>query len=504
MFNWTGVAGDSSSDNYRFFTIPGQDPDQIVYFYVYAENDTEGVSTSPIKKYPTMEEPANVRINEFMYDNVGTDAGCFIELYGPSGLSLNGWQLIMVNGYNGTDKKIIDLTGHSIPTNGFFVIAQDATVPEYDMIDALADFENGPDNIHLRKDGFTYDAVGYGSFDPAEYFMGETWPTYDPGYPYGYSLCRYPDGADLDYNRRDFGVYGSAYNTPGTANAAPTEYTIRQIQEPVKSDSPHMTERVIVGGIVTADPVECTYNPGYYIETSSGGVWSGVLVYDLFYEPTRGDSVKVRGTVTEEYNRTQISYVTEYTNYGAGSMPDPYPTTTADVADTFGVGESMEGVLVQVSGVTVLDTLGYGEFLITDGSDTCMADDICGYSTEVLPGDVFGYIRGVVDYSYGNFKIQPRDDDDFMEFAPANLTATKSAGDVHLQWTGESIAQYYVIYRNSDSLDVVATPGTDYLDAGAVGDTGTNYYYVVQARYTVGKSDSREVGEFDKSLHEVK
>ncbi|MCK4596607.1 hypothetical protein KAU04_01160, partial [bacterium] len=229
---------------------------------------------------------------------------------------------------------------------------------------------------------------------------------------------------------------------------------------------------------------------------------SGVLVYDLFYEPTRGDSVQVRGTVRENYDRTQISYVTHYTNFGAGSMPDPYPVTTANVED----GEAVEGVLVQVSGVTVLDTLDDGVFLISDGSDTCTVDDICGYTTEVEPGDVFGYIRGVVDYPLltGEFRLQPRDDDDFMEFAPANLTATKSAGDVHLQWTGEGIAQYYVIYRNSDSLDVVATPGTDYLDAGAAGDTGTNYYYVVQARYTVGKSDSREVGEFDKLLQEVK
>jgi hypothetical protein len=506
---WTGVASDSSSDNYHYFTIPGQATENVVYFYAYAENDTGGVSSSPIKKYTTTEDDQNVRINEILYNPTGADVHCFIELYGPPELPLTGYSVVMVNGFDGTDKKTIDLTGYSIPTeDGFFVIAQDDGVSNYDIIDANADFENGPDNVHLRRNGYVVDAMGYGTFDQSEYFMGETWPAYNPGFPYGFSLCRYPDGADADYNRKDFGIYGSAYNTPGTANAAPTEYSIYDIQNESKGDSPHKNERVIVGGIVTADPVECTYNPGYYIEMSSGGQWSGILVYDLFYEPTRGDSVQVKGTVTEEYNRTQISYVTDYTNYGAGTLPDPYPTTTGNVYSD----ESLEGVLVQVMEVTVVDTLGGGEFWITDGAaaDTCVVDDVCGYSTTVAPGDEFAVIRGVVDYYLGRFLIEPRDDDDLMEFAPADLMAVKSSGDINLEWTGQAGAQYYVIYRSTDptatpgSLDVATPPTTDYLDVGAAGSTGTNYYYLVQARYTTGKSDSRPVGEFDKSIANVK
>ncbi len=501
---WTAVAADSSSANYHYFTIPGQDPEQDVDFYVYAENDTGGITESPTYTYNTTEDDQNVRINEILYDASGADAGCFIELYGPPSLSLNGYSVVMVNGFDGTDKKTIDLTGYSIPGDGFFVIAQDATVPNYDIITTDADFENGPDNVHLRRSGYRVDAMGYGTFDQSEYFMGETWPTYDPGYPYDFSLCRYPDGSDTDYNRRDFGVYGGAYNTPGAANAAPTEYSIYDIQNVPKSDSPHNTERVTVGGIVTADPVECTYNPGYYIEMSSGGQWSGVLVYDLFYEPTRGDSVQVKGTVTEEYNRTQISYVTEYANFGAGTMPAPYATTTSNLYSD----ESLEGVLVMVNQVTVVDSMGYGEYMITDGAvaDTCMLDDICGYSTVLHEGDQFDAILGVVDYSFGNFKIQPRDDADFINLG---LTATKSAGDIQLQWASMSGATSYVVFRSTDptvagdSLGEVTAPTVTYLDAGAAGNTGTNYFYAVQAR---GDKvvDSGAVGEFDKALANVK
>jgi hypothetical protein len=509
---WTGVVSDSVSSNYYYFTIPGQSDGDTVYFYAYAENDTGGVSTSPTHKYLVLDEFESVTINEFLYDKPGADAGCFIELYGPPTLSLNGWSLVMVNGFDGTDKKVINLTG-SIPADGFFVVAQDATVPDYDMIDPLADFENGPDNIHLRKGDFNYDAIGYGSFDRAEYFMGETWPTYDPGFPYGFSLGRYLDGADTDYNRRDFGVYGGAYNTPGDTNLAPSARTIREVQDPAaKAD--YTGERVVVGGIVTADPVECTYNPGYYIEMSSGGGWSGVLVYDLFYEPTRGDSVQVTGTVADEFGRTQISYVTGYNNYGAGNMPPSLPVFTTEVA----AAESLEGVLVQVQSVTVTDTLGYGEFNMTDGSGACMADDICGYATKVEPGDEFGIIRGVVDYSFGSFKVQPRDEDDFIEFYPADLTAAlssgakSSSGDVFLEWTSSSAPElHYVIFRSTDptamgdSLDSVVPPGDTYTDVGAVGSTTTNYYYVVQARFAGGApANSKQVGEFDKDLTNVK
>jgi hypothetical protein len=51
----------------------------------------------------------------------------------------------------------------------------------------------------------------------------------------------------------------------------------------------------------------------------------------------------------------------------------------------------------------------------------------------------------------------------------------------------------------------VAAPGTTYLDAGTTGSTATNYYYFVQARDTGKKLvDSGTVGEFDKSLSNVK
>ncbi len=43
----------------------------------------------------------SVFINEFHYDNVGTDAGEFIEIAAPAGTDLTGWSLVLYNGANG-------------------------------------------------------------------------------------------------------------------------------------------------------------------------------------------------------------------------------------------------------------------------------------------------------------------------------------------------------------------------------------------------------------------
>ena len=44
---------------------------------------------------------ASVFINEFHYDNTGTDVGEFIEIAGPAGTDLTSWSLFRYNGANG-------------------------------------------------------------------------------------------------------------------------------------------------------------------------------------------------------------------------------------------------------------------------------------------------------------------------------------------------------------------------------------------------------------------
>lgn len=53
-------------------------------------------------------------INEFHYDNDGTDTGEFIEIAGPAGTDLTGWSIVLYNGANGQSYGTTSLTGATL------------------------------------------------------------------------------------------------------------------------------------------------------------------------------------------------------------------------------------------------------------------------------------------------------------------------------------------------------------------------------------------------------
>jgi hypothetical protein len=160
----------------------------------------------------TVSVSSQVVINEVLYDPPGNDIGCFVELMGTPGLSLDDYSLVGANGEGGKKYNLIDLSGHRIPSDGYFVVAQDGNVPYADLVDSKANFQNGPDNIELWREEKKIDAVGYGDFSEAV-FTGEGDPTFDLS---GYSIGRRPDGADTDNNSIDF--VGLPIASPGRPN----------------------------------------------------------------------------------------------------------------------------------------------------------------------------------------------------------------------------------------------------------------------------------------------
>jgi hypothetical protein len=150
---------------------------------------------------------------DVLYDTPGAESGSSSELIGPGMTSLDGFSLVGVNGNGGFDYAVIDLAGQTIPSDGFFVIGDNADVPNVDLVDTLANLQNGPDNLELRYNGITIDAVGYGELN-GWVFTGEWLPTFDV--ENGHSVGRYPDGQDTDNNQADFNDYDTL--TPGTAN----------------------------------------------------------------------------------------------------------------------------------------------------------------------------------------------------------------------------------------------------------------------------------------------
>ena len=164
---------------------------------------------------------APVWISELLYDAAGSDQGAvFVELYGPAGLSLDGFTLEGVNGSGGAVGPVLALTG-PIPADGIFVVADtDAGTTGVANADLLLDFDfqNGPDSVVLRTAaGDVADALGYGSFGAGDVFAGEGAAAPDP--PAGQSLARVFANVDTDQNSVDFVALETP--TPGTAPTAP-------------------------------------------------------------------------------------------------------------------------------------------------------------------------------------------------------------------------------------------------------------------------------------------
>ena len=183
-----------------------------------------------------------------------------------------------------------------------------------------------------------------------------------------------------------------------------TPYTIYEIQYSTTGPSPHEGELVETTGVVTA-----IFEFYFFIQDGTGA-WNGIAIYPIQIVEI-GDEITISGSVLEYNDKTEITDILNMTNLGTADVPAPVIITTSALANS----ESYEGVLVKVEDVTVTnDDLGNGEWEIDDGSGPCRVDDLGTYTYVPALDDFIYSITGVVDYTYGNFKLEPRDDDDLV------------------------------------------------------------------------------------------
>lgn len=184
-----------------------------------------------------------------------------------------------------------------------------------------------------------------------------------------------------------------------------TPVTINQIQNTTTPpfDSPYMGQLVETSGIVTA-----TQFNGYYIQNGNGA-YNGVFVLDYINTPAIGDNITITGTVDEYFNYTTIENPSVLVvNSSGNTLPTPTTLTTLAVN-----AEQYEGVLVKVTGATcTVDTItnGNGEWTVNDGSGALIVDNKM-FSFNAVVSIAYN-VTGVVDYSFSNFKLLPRDMND--------------------------------------------------------------------------------------------
>ena len=102
---------------------------------------------------------------------------------------------------------------------------------------------------------------------------------------------------------------------------------------------------------------------GFYMQDDRAA-WSGIYVYDRTNIPTVGNTVRLQAKVSEYYNLTELTNISEYiVTSTTTSVPEPI---TLDCA-TAGT-KNYESCYVKISDFEVLESLAYGNYKVKDES----------------------------------------------------------------------------------------------------------------------------------------
>ncbi|MCX7958517.1 MAG: MopE-related protein, partial [Deltaproteobacteria bacterium] len=195
------------------------------------------------------------------------------------------------------------------------------------------------------------------------------------------------------------------------------QVTIYDIQNTASGNHPAENEPIIVKNVVVTAPTHSASANlnGIFVQEKNGGEYSGILVVypkNLGLGPfTIGDEVTIEGSY-KEYNDLSEIVATNIIKIGTTTIPSPEVVNPNDIATGGAKAENYEGVLVKVENVEVINANpdapnDYKEFTITGNlrvNDLYLYD----YTNKRRVGDKFNYIIGVLNYTYGNFKLEPR------------------------------------------------------------------------------------------------
>lgn len=164
---------------------------------------------------------AAIMINEIDYDQPGTDAAEFIELFnsGSTNVPLNNFSIELINGRDASSYRSIDLSGFEIKNNGYFVVCSDASLVkncDYSFTTSNGWLQNGaPDAVALYENSHLLDSLSYeGSMTV---FTEGDFMTINDNNSEIVSIARMANGMDSNNNAFDFKL---GCITPGTANIA--------------------------------------------------------------------------------------------------------------------------------------------------------------------------------------------------------------------------------------------------------------------------------------------
>lgn len=277
------------------------------------------------------------------------------------------------------------------------------------------------------------------------------------GTTYAATVGPYPNGTDLDYHVEvtDNDGFNGRSPSAGNYDLYVGVVTIQTVQSTVfaGSDSSQFENQPRnLAGIVTQAPGTIADNI-FVIQNhwTTDPAFRGIHVYSggsLVGQLELGDSVAVSGDVDEYFGLTEMRmhFTDAYHDYGqVGELQGFVLPTTSFLPDSTGAlpaAESWEGVLLQFNGSIVTNaSAGFGQYYIdntapTTGQETLVDDEsrVSGLTYAPAASDARTF-RGIGDFTFGQYKLQPRNDSDILPFNPANAVGVEIASGATLRFT---------------------------------------------------------------------
>ena len=187
---------------------------------------------------------------------------------------------------------------------------------------------------------------------------------------------------------------------------------------------------VEIAGVATVDTSFNSSFEAYMIQDGSGA-WNGISAFGIMEELFRGDEVKLYGQISEENpawtfkwgNNTVIIVDSVEVLSEDNEIPSPVTTNTGELSNDSEVAEQYESVLVKVDDAEVSSANQY-DWSIDDGSGSCLLDDDAASGSlydwfwgddTLSEGDQINLAQGPFIFSFGTYKITPRDLNDVGE-----------------------------------------------------------------------------------------
>ncbi|MFD2922503.1 chitobiase/beta-hexosaminidase C-terminal domain-containing protein [Halobacillus naozhouensis] len=375
-----------------------------------------GPFISAVPQSYAAEAPSDLFISEYIE---GSSYNKAVEIYNGTGSSidLSAYTIEMYANGSLEPTGTFELSG-TLSSGEVFVAANSRADEEIlasaDATNNSAINFNGNDPVVLKKDGVVVDSIG--QIGSEESFAGDVTLIRKESVTAGDTNLEdgFETAEEWDSYAKDTKEYLGSYQMPDVPDVE-----VQSIKE-ARASEPGST--VKVKGIATA-AFEAGGQTNLYIQDETGGII--VRVPGLSAEA--GDEVIATGEFSDYYGMQQIlasSANVEVVTTEAG-IPAPQKVTSQQFSK--GKGEVIEGEFVQVSGVEVLSKNSFGDFTVQDASGTFTVTPNDENALEV--GETYEQIFGVVNYSYNEYKLIPRNERDIVKEVFA-VQANPSSGSL--------------------------------------------------------------------------